>query len=115
MGATPGESSFRKMSKSLVRQGEAEKRNSTSSRKHMSGDDNVVGGEIETQVAFVIGGVSEENTYGGPRCQFVSIFGGDIGIAGTTKHTQVLIGGGDTLKGEVWRGCADQFCGLVVQ
>jgi hypothetical protein len=32
----------------------------------MSGEDDVVGGEIETLIAFVISGVSEENTYGEP-------------------------------------------------
>jgi hypothetical protein len=28
-------------------------------------------------------------------------FGGEIMIAGTTKHAQVLIGGGDSMEGEV--------------
>jgi hypothetical protein len=51
----------------------------------MSGDDDIVS-EIETPVAFVIGGVSEENISGGPRCQFVSGFGGEIGITGATEH-----------------------------
>jgi hypothetical protein len=31
----------------------------------MSGDDDVVGGEIEPPIAFVIGGVSEANTMSG--------------------------------------------------
>jgi hypothetical protein len=59
----------------------------------VSGDDNVVGGEIKTPITFVVSGVSEENTSGGPRCQFVSGFGGEIRIAGTTEHAQLLIGG----------------------
>jgi hypothetical protein len=29
-------------------------------------------------------------TSGGPRCQFMSGFGREVGIAGTTKHAQVL-------------------------
>jgi hypothetical protein len=32
----------------------------------MSGDDNVVGGEIETLIAFVISGVFEKDTTSGP-------------------------------------------------
>jgi hypothetical protein len=36
--------------------------------KNVSEDDNVVGGEIKTSVAFVINRVSEENTFGGPGC-----------------------------------------------
>jgi hypothetical protein len=56
----------------------------------MSGDDDVVGGLIKTPVAFVISRVFEENTSGGPRCQFMSGFSREVGIAGTTKHAQVL-------------------------
>jgi hypothetical protein len=45
----------------------------------------------------------------------VSGFGGDIRIAGRTEHVQVLIGRGDSLKGEVWAGHADHLAGEVVQ
>jgi hypothetical protein len=81
----------------------------------MSRDNDVVDGEIKTLVTFVVSGVSEENTSGGPRCQFVSDFDREIRIAGTTEHVQVLIGGGDSLEGEVWVGCADRLSGEVVQ
>jgi hypothetical protein len=60
MGGTPGESSCKKMSKSLVTgRGREEE---IWLIKNVSGDDDVVGGEIKTLIAFVIGGVSEENT-----------------------------------------------------
>jgi hypothetical protein len=62
-------------------------------KNNMLGDDDVIGGEIETPIAFVIGRVSEEDTSGGPGCQFIRCLGGEVGIAGTTKHSQVLIGG----------------------
>jgi hypothetical protein len=81
----------------------------------VSGDDNVVGGEIKTLITFVVNGVSEENTFGGPGCQFVSGFGGEIRIAGTTEQAQVLIGGGDSMEGEVWTGHADRLGGEAVQ
>jgi hypothetical protein len=55
------------------------------------GDDDVVGGEIKTPVAFIISEVSEENSSGGLGCQFVSGFGREIGIPGATEHVQVLI------------------------
>jgi hypothetical protein len=42
-------------------------------------------------------------------------FGREIRIAGTTEHAQVLIGGGDTMEGEVWAGLADHLSGEVVQ
>jgi hypothetical protein len=78
-------------------------------------DDDVVGGEIKTSVTFVVSGVSEENTSGGSGCQFVSGFGKEIRIAGTTKHAQVLIGGGDSMEGEVWPDDADRLGGEAVQ
>jgi hypothetical protein len=37
----------------------------------------------------------------------VSRFGREIRITGTTEHVQVLIGGGDSMEGEVWAGHAD--------
>jgi hypothetical protein len=79
------------------------------------GDDDIVGGEIKTLVTFVVSGVSEENTSGGSGCQFVSGFDGEIWIAGTTEHAQVLIGGHDSMEGEVWSGRADRLGGEAVQ
>jgi dihydrofolate reductase len=89
----------------------------------MSGDDDVIGGEIETPIAFVIGRpiafvigrVSEEDTSGGPGCQFMRCLDGEVGIAGATKHSQVLIGGGDTVESDIGAGCADHFIGKTVQ
>jgi hypothetical protein len=80
-------------------------------KNNMSEDDDVVGGEIKTPAAFVIGGVSKEKTYDGLGCQFVSGFGEDIGIAGTTEHAQLLIGGGDSLERDVWTSCTDHLDG----
>jgi hypothetical protein len=34
-------------------------------------------------------------------CQFLRGFGREIRIAGTTEHAQVLVGGGDSMDGEV--------------
>jgi hypothetical protein len=81
----------------------------------MSRDDDVVGGEIKTPVTFVVSGVSEKNTSGGLRCQFVSGISREIRIAGTTKHAQVLIGGGNSMEGEVWTGRANRLGGEAVQ
>jgi hypothetical protein len=60
-------------------------------KNNMLRDDVVVCGEIKAPLVFVIRGVSMENTSSGPGCQFMSDFGGEIGIAGATKHAQVLI------------------------
>jgi hypothetical protein len=45
----------------------------------------------------------------------VSGFGGEIRIAGTTEHAQVLIGGGDSMEGEVWTGRTDRLGGEMIQ
>jgi hypothetical protein len=52
----------------------------------MSGDDDVIGGEIETPIAFVIGRVTEEGTFDGAGCQFMRCLSREVGIAGATKH-----------------------------
>jgi hypothetical protein len=56
----------------------------------MLGDNNVVGGEIQTLITFVINGVSKEDTPSGPGGQFVGSLCGEVGIANTAEHTQVL-------------------------
>jgi hypothetical protein len=91
MGAALGESSCRKMSKLLVRWGEAEKGEICLIENN--GDDYAVGGEIKMPKTFVVNGLSEESTSGGPGCHFVNNFGGEIRIVGTTEDAQVLIGG----------------------
>jgi hypothetical protein len=58
---------------------------------------------------------SVENTSGGLRSQFVSGFGGGIRIASATEHSQVLIGGGDSIEGEVWTGRANRLGGEAIQ
>jgi hypothetical protein len=45
----------------------------------------------------------------------MSSFDGEVGIAGTTEHSQVLIGGGDTMESDVWAGCIDRLAGKMVQ
>jgi transketolase N-terminal domain/subunit len=81
----------------------------------VSGDNAVIGDEIKTPITFVISRVSKKNTSGGLGCQFMSGIGRKIQTAGTTEHTQVLIGGGDSMEGEVWTGSANRLGGEVVQ
>jgi hypothetical protein len=57
----------------------------------MSRDDDVISGEIEILITFVISGVSEEDTTCGLEGQFVCILCGEVGIANVAKHAQVLM------------------------
>jgi hypothetical protein len=84
-------------------------------KNNVSRDDDVVGGEIKTPVTFVVSGVFERNISGGPRCQFLSGFGREIRIPGTTEHAQMLIGGGDSMEGKLWTGHADRLGREAVQ
>jgi hypothetical protein len=81
----------------------------------MSEDDDVIGGEIETPIAFVISGLSEEGTSGGPGCQFIRCLGRKVGISGATKHLQVLIGWGDTVESDIRGGFMDRLARKTVQ
>jgi hypothetical protein len=65
----------------------------------MSRDDDTVDEKIEALVPFVIG-VLEEKATSGPRLKFVWSGGGGVGIAGTTKGTEVFIGRGGAEEGE---------------
>jgi hypothetical protein len=53
----------------------------------MSGENDVIGGEIETPIAFVISRISEDGTSGGPGCQSMRCLGGEVGIASATEHS----------------------------
>jgi hypothetical protein len=81
----------------------------------MSVDDDVISGEIETPIAFVIGRVSEEDTSSGPRCQFMRCLGGEVGIAGATEHPSMLIGGGNIVESDIGVRFVDCLAGKMVQ
>jgi hypothetical protein len=40
---------------------------------------------------------------------------GEVGIAGTTEHLQVLRGGGDTVESDIGVGFVDRLAGKIVQ
>jgi hypothetical protein len=84
-------------------------------KNNMSEDGDVIGGEMETLIAFVIGSVSGEGTSGGPGCQFMRCLGGEVVIAGATEHPQVLIGGGDTMESVIGTIFTYRLAGKTVQ
>jgi hypothetical protein len=59
-------------------------------KNNMLGDDDVVGGEIETPITFVISGVSEEDTASGPG-GFMGRLCREVRIANIAEHAQMLI------------------------
>jgi len=53
----------------------------------MARNNNLIGRQVQTPVAFVIGGIAKENTHGRARRKFVDGCGRKVGIAETTKYT----------------------------
>ena len=66
----------------------------------MTRDDDTVGGEVETPVAFVIGGVADEDTQSGAWGKFVGGGGSEVGIAGAPKNSKFMVGGWSTMECE---------------
>jgi hypothetical protein len=69
----------------------------------MSRDNDIVGGEVETLITFVISRVSRgrHNEWIGGWVQFVDSLCGKVGIANTTENMQVLIRGCGTVKSDI--------------
>jgi hypothetical protein len=67
-------------------------------KNNMMRDEDAVGEEVKAAVPLVVRGVPEEKTTGGVRGELVGSSGGGVGIAGTTKDTKVVIGGGCAIQ-----------------
>jgi hypothetical protein len=59
----------------------------------MSRDENTIRLELETPIAFMVRGITKENTEGGTGCKFVGCCGGHVGVASTPKNFEMFIGG----------------------
>jgi hypothetical protein len=70
----------------------------------MTRDDDAMGGEVKTAIPFVIRRVPKEEAASGAWCQLMRSSSGSVGIAGTTEHTKVVVGGGRAVEGEVGGG-----------
>jgi hypothetical protein len=73
--------------------GQDSKREDYLIKNNMSEEDDVVGGAIETPIAFVISGVFEEDTTSGLGCQFVGSLSRKVHIANTVEHTRIALHG----------------------
>jgi hypothetical protein len=71
--------------------------------------------EIKTPITFMSVGIPEKNTQCGARRELVVGGGGQVGIAGASKHAEMIIGGRGAVEREV-RGAAGQcFSGVTVK
>jgi hypothetical protein len=78
-------------------------------------DDDAVGGEVQTPIPLVVGGVAEEEAASGARRELVRGGSGSVRVAGTAKHAQVVVGGGCAVEGEVGCRVAHRLRGKTVE
>ena len=81
----------------------------------MAGDDDTIGGKIKTAVAFVFRRVTKEDTHGGARSKFMGGSGRDVGIALTTKDTEMVVRWGATEECKVGSGVIEGASGVEVE
>jgi len=70
----------------------------------MTRDDDTIRVEIEAPVSFVIRRVANENTQARARSKFVRGGCGEVGVAGASEGTKVMVGGVGAVESK--EGCA---------
>jgi hypothetical protein len=98
-----------------VRLNEATSGKLSSSKNHMSRDDQAVCQEIKATTAFVIGRVAQEDTSGGSRGELMGRGGGDVWITCTTEDTEVLVRGCEAKENDMRVGSTNRLRGEMVQ
>lgn len=82
---------------------------------NMTRDDYTVGGEVETPVTPMIGGVTEEHTRGGSRGEFVESSGRKIGVATTSENSKMIERRRRAEKDGMRSFGVKRFCGMKVE
>jgi hypothetical protein len=57
-------------------------------------DDNALGCEVKTVIPLVVRGVAKEEAMSGAWSELMRGNSGSVGIACTTEHAEVVVGGG---------------------
>ena len=70
----------------------------------MTRDDQTVGREVKAAVSFVMSRITQEDTEGGARREFVGSCGRQVGVTFASKDAQVIIHQRCAIEGAVWRG-----------
>jgi len=58
---------------------------------NMSRDEDPIGGKIQTPISFVVRRIAKKDAESGAWGELVWSSSGEIGVAGTTKHSKVVI------------------------
>jgi hypothetical protein len=78
-------------------------------------DDDAVGGEVQAPIPLVVRGVAEEEAASGARRKLVRGSSGNVRVAGTAEHAQVVVGRGYAVQGEVRCRVAHRLRGKTVE
>jgi hypothetical protein len=78
-------------------------------------DDDAVGGEVHAPIPLVVRGVAEEEAASGARRKLVRGGRRNVRVAGTAEHTQVVVGRGCAIQGEVRCRVAHRLRGKTVE
>jgi hypothetical protein len=68
-------------------------------------DDDPVGRHVKTAKSFVVSGIAKENTHSGTRGEFMSGYSGEVRVALTIEHTEMLIRGLRTKESTMRSAC----------
>jgi hypothetical protein len=70
----------------------------------VSGDHATISGNIKAVISFVVQGIVDEDTPGGMRGKLLQSYHGQVGVAGTPKDLEMLVGRRCVVEGDVWVG-----------
>jgi hypothetical protein len=78
-------------------------------------DHNAVSGNIKTVIPFVVKGIADKDTPGATRSKLMRDCRGQVGVAGTLKDPEIVVGMQCVVEGGVRAGDSDGFCWKTVQ
>jgi hypothetical protein len=78
-------------------------------------DDDAVGGEVQAPIPLVVREVAEEEAASGARRKLVRGGSGNVRVAGTAEHAQVVVGRGYAVQGVVRCTVAHRLRGKTVE
>jgi hypothetical protein len=87
------------------------RRGSMPHKNDVSGDHDMVSGKIKAAILFVVRAIANKDTPGGTRSKIMRGYHGQVGVAGTPKDLEMLIGRRCVVEGGVWAGGSDGFVG----
>jgi hypothetical protein len=80
----------------------------------MTRDDDAMGGEVKTVIPLLVRGVAKKEATSGAWRQLMRTSSGSVGIASTTEHAEMVVGGGCAVWGEVRGGVTHRLRWEVV-